>query len=195
MNWDNRSFSNTDLKTPELTDSDATLFKGLTQERVDMLNAVKHESEQRIKRDDELLEEMHSFGMVECDIFDEDIKRIKITFSSNESLELKCFSTATTSWNLADATVIVPIQKGTILWLDPVGFAKSSGKTMVGAVGHRQISGKELYFTITYSELFLNKISFALSGAFAEGKVFHVPNGSATATEISIDLSDITAYK
>lgn len=93
MKFDDRVFIKTlkECDIPDLDEHDAKLFKGLTQERVDMLAQIKHEGDQRIKRDEELHDEMHSFGMIECKATDKAAKFFTIETTAEDSANMWCY--------------------------------------------------------------------------------------------------------
>ena len=196
MNWDNRRFSETRLDTPEIEDEHTkNLFRGLTESRVDMLNAIKREGNQRIKRDDELLEEMYSFGMIECDLFDKDLKFIKLTIADDVVIELPCKSTSTSAFKVVSDTYRVTIQEGTVIYLYPVGRGTTSKKTFVGAYGLRHVGGTLLAFNITYTDFYVNVLNVSLSDCFCTSGEILLPDEEQAPAEVSIALEDMTGYK
>lgn len=116
MFWDNRNFATPEeLKVPELDDNEVKLFKGLTQERADMLAQIKHEGEQRIKRDNELLEEMHSFGLIECKAADHDMKFFTIDLTEDASVNTWCYKIPLAGGSITQGNWGVKIWKNTLL--------------------------------------------------------------------------------
>ena len=196
MNWDSRMFSETKLDTPKIEDEHTkNLFRGLTESRVDMLNAIKHEGEQRIKRDDELLEEMYSFGMIECDLFDKDLKVIKLVMADDAVIDLPCRATSATAFKVSADTYRITIQKGTTIYLYPVGRGTTSKKTFVGAYGLRHVGGALLAFNITYTDFYVNVLNASLSDCFYTSEQIILPDAEQAPAEISIALEDMTGYK
>ena len=202
MFWDNRGFAQVDvkpaqeMKTPDIrTQDEVNLFKAVTQEHVSMLKRVKKEEEARILADTQLRDEMYSFGMIDCDIFDSDLKMLKLTIADDAVIDLPCRSTGVTAFSVKSDTYRITIPKGTIIYLHPIGRGTTSKKTFVGAYGIMPINGTLLAFNITYSEVFTNILGVSLADAFYTSGEILFPDSEQAPAEIGIALSDMHGYK
>lgn len=202
MFWDNRGFARVDIKpaqemkTPNLnTQDEVNLFKAITQEHVAMLKRVKKEEDARILADTQLRDEMHSFGMIECDIFDSDLKMLKLVMPDDAILDLPCRSTVITAFSVKEDRYRVTIPKGTIIYLYPIGRGTTSKKPFVGAYGLAYIGGALLAVSITYSEVFTNVLIVSLAEAFYTSGEILFPDSEETPAQTIIALSDMYGYK
>lgn len=197
MFWDNREFTTPaeDLKIPDLKRETVDLFRGLTQERVDMLKSIKLEGSQRIQRDNELYKEMYAFGMIKCDIFDDDLKLVKLIFTDSGSIELPCMTTGLNVFALSTDTYRISIPENIAMYLRPVVKAGSGKKTIVNCAGLKNINGIIVGLNITASATFSEIISMRLIGSFVSGAELIVPETSQNPVEVSGVSYKIECYK
>lgn len=107
MFWDERGFAQVttavkpEIKTPALQDkNDINLFKGITQEHVDMLARVRKEKKERIFEDSKLWDEMHSFGTITSSPL-VDATRFYYLHMNQEVITLPCKDVAGTAASLS----------------------------------------------------------------------------------------------
>lgn len=202
MFWEDRGFvqpatqAEVEFNTPDLKDkNDVNLMKAITQEHVSMLKRVKKEEKERIYQDSLLQDEMHSFGMIACDLFDKELKFIKLVIADDAVVDLPCRSTSATSFKVLEDTYRVTIQKGTTIYLYPVGRGTTSKKQFVGAYGLRHVGGALLAFNITYTDFYANTLNVSLSDCFYTSNEIILPDGEQAPAEVSIALNDMEGYK
>lgn len=185
-----------ELNAPKIDGRDAKLFRGLTQENTEMDRRVSFEALERKTRDNELEEEMHSFGMVSCGLFDRDLKAIRVTIPDAAVLQYKCKGTNYNGYSPTDATGEINLQAGTVIWLKPIGFIYKSGNVKgVGAAGFRMIDGGLFSIGITYTDTFQNSLLFSLASAFATSVGFRFPLVTADPASYVIDLKNLEGFK
>ena len=127
MSWDRifqkPSFS-ANAKFPSLTPEQAADFRLQTEERVSREKHIEREATSRSDADIVLREEMHSFGMIQCEYFDPETKLIKLNFEKGQAFSVPARSFphtdyTDTMWKSSPVTVSGKIEIGRIVILTP----------------------------------------------------------------------------
>lgn len=127
MSWD-RLFQKPSLpenaKIPDLTPEQAADFRLQTEERVSREKHVEREATSRNDADIALREEMHSFGMIQCEYFDPETKLIELNFTKGQtfSVPARSFPHANYTdkvWASSAVTVSGKIEAGRVVTLTP----------------------------------------------------------------------------
>lgn len=127
MSWD-RIFQKPSIpgntKIPDLTPEQAADFRLQTEERVSREKHVEREATLRNDADITLREEMHSFGMIQCEYFDPETKLIELNFAKGQtfSVPARLFphdNYTDKVWASSAVTVDGKIEAGRIVTLMP----------------------------------------------------------------------------
>lgn len=122
MFWDNRGFVHPDaevtkeFKTPDLRDkNDVNLARAMAQEHTSMLKRVKKEERDRIYHDGLLEDEMHSFGLVTCDVSDEALHCFDITLKTKAGANMWVYKIPIAGGAIASGNWGATIDAGTTI--------------------------------------------------------------------------------
>lgn len=183
-----------ELKIPKMTGQDGKLFAGLTQENVEMNRQVRLEMERAMRREQELHEEMHSFGMIECTVFDSRAKIMRVHVDATRSFSCSVKSSSLTTFSFVDSTVSGALEKGHDICLFPVNFEYTDGVvSAVEASGIFWSNGKLFYCRLTYDNLDDEVILYVgLAGAVFDGERICIPNTKMS--KILIEMNEIEFY-
>lgn len=127
MTWD-RLFQRPSLpentKIPDLTPEQAADFRLQTEERVSREKHVEREATSRNDADIALREEMHSFGMIQCEYFDPETKLIDLNFAKGQAFSVPARSFphdnyTDKTWVSSAITIDGKIEAGRIVTLTP----------------------------------------------------------------------------
>lgn len=183
-----------DLKIPRMSGQDGKLFAGLTQENIEMQRVVGIERARAMGREDELQKEMHSFGMIECTVFDSNAKIMRVHVEQTRAFSCSVKSSGLTDYSFVDATVSGALEKGHDICLFPVNFEYEDGiVSAVEATGTFWSNGKlfacDFYYDTSGDDAIL-KVN--LAGAVVENSRLCVPDTNAT--QILIKMNEIDCY-
>lgn len=179
----------TDAKQPA---SNEHLFRGLTQEQVEMDRRIREEHERSAKRDDELKEEMYSFGMIECSVFDSRAKLVRVHIDKNTGFNVPVKSTSLDGFLPTDATTGGLLDSGADLCLTPTRFTYASGGVnRVEAEGSFSSQGKSFACVLTYDTTGEDaSLAIFLCGAIVESGRLCIPTTTGTTVPIKMNLID-----
>lgn len=183
-----------ELKIPTMTGQDGKLFAGLTQENVEMNRQVRLEMERAMKREQELQEEMHSFGMIECTVFDSRAKIMRVHVDATRAFSCSVKSSSLTTFSFVDSTVSGALEKGHDICLFPVNFEYSDGVvSAVEASGTFWSNGKlfacDFYYDTSGDDAILR---INLAGGITENGRLCVPDTNPS--QVLIKMHEIDCY-
>lgn len=183
-----------ELKVPAMDGRDGKLMRGLTQEQVEMDRRVREEHERSVKRDNELYDEMHSFGMIECTVFDSRAKLVRVHVESTRAFSCSVKSSSLTQYSFVDTTVSGALEKDHDICLFPVNFEYEDMQvSAVEATGTFWSNGKlfaaNFYYDTSGDDAIL-KVN--LAGAVVENGRLCVPDTNAT--QILVKMNEIDCY-
>ena len=183
-----------ELKIPKITGQDGKLFAGLTQENVEMNRQVRLEMERAMRRERELQEEMHSFGMIECTVFDSRAKVMRVHVDATMAFSCSVKSSSLTNFSFVDSTVSGALEKGRDICLFPVNFEYEDGVvSAVEASGTFWSNGKlfacDFYYDTSGDDAILR---INLAGGIIENGRLCVPNTNPT--QVLIKMHEIDCY-
>lgn len=183
-----------DLKIPRMSGQDGKLFAGLTQENVEMNRQVVLERERAMKRESELQREMHSFGMVECNVFDDKSKIVRVNVKRNQSFSVSVVSSSIPTIDFVQSTVSGELEAEHDICLFPVNYKYKEGiVSMVESVGTFWNDGKLFSCRLTYDTSGDEAVLFVnLAGAIFESGRICVPDTKMT--QILIGMNEIDCY-
>lgn len=127
MSWD-RIFQKPSIpgnaKIPDLTPEQAADFRLQTEERVSREKHIEREATSRNDADIALREEMHSFGMIQCEYFDPETKLIELNFAKGYSFSVPARSFPHSNytdkvWTSSAVTISGKIEAGRAITLTP----------------------------------------------------------------------------
>lgn len=127
MSWD-RLFQKPsfpeDARFPNLTPEQAADFRLQVEERVSRENHIEREATSRNDADIALREEMHSFGMIQCEYFDPETKLIELNFAKGYAFSVPARSFPHVDytdkvWSSSAVTVSGKIETGRVVTLTP----------------------------------------------------------------------------
>lgn len=127
MSWD-RIFQKPSIpgntKIPDLTPEQAADFRLQTEERVSREKHIEREATSRNDADIALREEMHSFGMIQCEYFDPETKLIELNFAKGYSFSVPARSFPHSNytdkvWTSSAVTISGKIEAGRVVTLTP----------------------------------------------------------------------------
>lgn len=179
---------------PPLDGRDGKLFAGLTQENVEMNRQVLTEKKRAEGREKDLQEEMHSFGMIECSVFDSRAKLMRVHVEQTRAFSCSIKSSSLTQFSFIDATVSGALEAGHDICLFPVNFQYEEKQVSeVEAYGTFWSNGKlfscDFYYDTSGEDAIL-KIN--LAGAVVENGRLCVPDTKET--QILIKMNEIDCY-
>lgn len=183
-----------ELKIPTMTGQDGKLFAGLTQENVEMNRQVRLEMERAMKREQELHDEMHSFGMIECTVFDSRAKIMRVHVDVTRAFSCSVKSSSLTNFSFVDSTVSGALEKGHDICLFPVNFEYSDGVvSAVEASGTFWSNGKlfacDFYYDTSGDDAILR---INLAGGITENGRLCVPD--VNPSQVLIKMHEIDCY-
>lgn len=183
-----------DLRIPAMSGQDGKLFAGLTQENVEMNRQVRLEMERAMRREQELHGEMHSFGMIECTVFDSRAKLMRIHVETTRAFSCSVKSSSLTSFSFVDSTVSGALEKGHDICLCPVNFEYEDMQvSAVEATGTFWSNGKlfacDFYYDTSGDDAIL-KIN--LAGGIIENGRLCVPD--TTPSQVLVKMNEIDCY-
>lgn len=195
--WD-RSFiedtpENREFKVPKIDGRDGKLLRGMTQENIEMHRCVKIERERAMKREEELHKEMHSFGMIECSVFDDQTKLMLVHMDRTQAFNIPVKSSSLSEYSFIDATISAGITSGCDIALRPMHYTYENGTVAtVNASGMFVESGKtygiEVYFDISGDDAVA---VISLAGAVVDNGRLCVPiHGKGAGFTIPMNLFD-----
>lgn len=183
-----------ELKIPMMTGQDGKLFAGLTQENVEMNRQVRLEMGRAMRRERELHEEMHSFGMIECTVFDSRAKIMRVHVAATKAFSCSVKSSSLTTFSFVDSTVSGALERNHDICLFPVNFEYEDGVvSAVEASGTFWSNGKlfacDFYYDASGDDAIL-KIN--LAGGIVENGRLCVPD--TTPSQVLIKMHEIDCY-
>ena len=127
MSWDRlfqKSSFPVDARFPNLTPEQAADFRLQVEERVRREKHIEREATSRNDADIALREEMHSFGMIQCEYFDPETKLIELNFAEDQTFSVPARSFphtdyTDTMWKSSPITVSGKIEAGRVITLTP----------------------------------------------------------------------------
>lgn len=183
-----------DLKIPRMSGQDGKLFAGLTQENVEMNRQVMLERERATKREAELQKEMHSFGMIECTVFDDKAKIVRVHVKRNQAFSVSVVSSGIDTIDFVQSTVSGALEAEHDICLFPVNYEYEGGVvSMVEAFGTFWNNGKLFSCRLAYDTSGDEAVlSVNLAGAVFENGRICVPDTKMT--QILIEMNEIDCY-
>lgn len=210
MSWD-RLFQKPSLpdntKIPDLTPEQAADFRLQTEERVSREKHVEREATSRNDADIALREEMHSFGMIQCEYFDPETKLIELNFAEEQTFSVPARSFphtdyTDTMWKSSPVTVSEKIEAGRVVTLTPktVTIDKTGFVTDVTFDGVININNKvfraKLIVTRPIVDVQSGKATLflGLASSYDDGNSLTVPN-LADSANITYPYQNLKFYK
>ena len=210
MTWD-RLFQKPSLpentKIPDLTPEQAADFRLQTEERVSREKHVEREATSRNDADIALREEMHSFGVIQCEYFDPETKLIELNFAKGQtfSVPARSFPHANYTdkvWASSAVTVGGKIEAGRVVTLTPkaitiddTGFV--TDMTFDGVINiDNKIFRAKLIVTRPIVDIQSGKATLflGLASSYDDGSALIVPN-LADSANITYSYLDLKFYK
>lgn len=210
MSWD-RLFQKPSLpanaKIPDLTPEQAADFRLQTEERVSREKHVEREATSRNDADIALREEMHSFGMIQCEYFDPETKLIELNFAKGQTFSVPARSFPHDNYTnkvWASSAVIVDgkIEDGRIVTLTPkiismdeTGFVTDMTFEGVISIDNKTFRAK-LIVTRPIVDIQSGKATLflGLASSYDDGNSLTVPN-LADSANITYPYHDLKFYK
>lgn len=210
MSWE-RLFQKPSLpantKIPDLTPEQAADFRLQTEERISREKHVEREATSRNDADIALREEMHSFGMIQCEYFDPETKLIELNFAKGQtfSVPARLFPHANYTdkvWASSAVTVDGKIEVGRIVTLTPktISMDETDFVTDMTFEGVISIDNKafraKLIVTRPIVDIQSGKATLflGLASSYDDGNALTVPN-LADSANITYPYSDLKFYK
>lgn len=210
MSWD-RLFQKPSLpenaKIPDLTPEQAADFRLQTEERVSREKHVEREATSRNDADIALREEMHSFGMIQCEYFDSETKLIELNFTKGQtfSVPARSFPHANYTdkvWASSAVTVSGKIEAGRVVTLTPkaitiddTGFV--TDMTFDGVINiDNKVFRAKLIVTRPIVDIQSGKATLflGLANSYDDGNSLIVPN-LADSANITYPYQNLKFYK
>lgn len=184
-------------KFPNLTPEQAADFRLQTEERVSREKHIEREATSRNDADIALREEMHSFGMIQCEYFDPETKLIELNFEKGQTFSVPARSFPHTNytdkiWASSAVTVNGEIEAGRVITLTPkiittddTGFV--TDMTFDGVINiDNKVFRAKLVVTRPIVDVQSGKATLflGLASSYDDGNALTVPNlaGSASIT-------------
>lgn len=210
MNWDRLfqkpSFTE-NAKFPNLTPEQAADFRLQTEERVSREKHVEREATLRNEADITLREEMHSFGMIQCEYFDPETKLIELNFAKGQtfSVPARSFPHANYTnkvWTSSDVTISGRIEAGRVVTLTPKIITMDSAGIVTDMTfdGIINIDNKAFRAKLVITSPIVNVHSgkatlfFRLASSYDDGNALTVPN-LADSAKITYPYQNLKFYK
>lgn len=194
-------------KIPDLTPEQAADFRLQTEERVSREKHVEREATTRNDADIALREEMHSFGMIQCEYFDPETKLIELNFAKGQtfSVPARLFPHANYTdkvWASSAVTVNGKIEVGRIVTLMPktISMDETGFVTDMTFEGLISIDNKafrvKLIVTRPIVDIQSGKATLflGLASSYDDGNALTVPN-LADSANITYPYPDLKFYK
>lgn len=210
MSWD-RFFQKPSMsgntKTPDLTPEQAADFRLQTEERVSREKHIEREATSRNDADIALREEMHSFGIIQCEYFDPETKLIELNFAEDQTFSVPARSFphtdyTDTMWKSSPVTVSGKIEAGRIVTLTPktitidnTGFV--TDMTFDGIIGiDNKVFRIKLVVTRPIVDVQSGKATLflGLASSYDDGNSLTVPN-LADSANITYPYQNLKFYK
>lgn len=210
MSWD-RLFQKPSLpentKIPDLTPEQAADFRLQTEERVSREKHVEREATSRNDADIALREEMHSFGMIQCEYFDPETKLIELNFTKGQTFSVPARSFPHDNYTdkvWASSAVIIDgkIEVGRVVTLTPkiismdeTGFVTDMTFEGVISVDNKTFRAK-LIVTRPIVDVQSGKATLflGLASSYDDESALIVPN-LADSANITYSYPDLKFYK
>ena len=197
MTWD-RLFQKpslpTNTKIPDLTPEQAADFRLQTEERVSREKHVEREATSRNDADIALREEMHSFGMIQCEYFDPETKLIELSFAKGQTFSVPARSFPHDNytdkiWASSAVTVSGKIEAGRVVTLTPKAITIDStgfvtDMTFDGVINiDNKVFRAKLIVTRPIVDIQSGKATLflGLASSYDDGNALTVPNIADTA--------------
>lgn len=210
MSWD-RLFQKPSLpantKIPDLTPEQAADFRLQTEERVSREKHVEREATSRNDADIALREEMHSFGMIQCEYFDPETKLIELNFAEEQTFSVPARSFphtdyTDTMWKSSPVTVSEKIEAGRVVTLTPKTITMDdtdfvTDMTFDGVVSiNNKVFRVKLIVTRPIVDVQSGKATLflGLAGSYDDGNSLTVPN-LADSANITYPYQNLKFYK
>lgn len=210
MSWD-RIFQKPSMsgntKIPDLTPEQVADFRLQVEERVSREKHIEREATSRNDADIALREEMHSFGMVQCEYFDPDTKLIELNFAEDQTFSVPARSFphtdyTDTMWKSSPVTVSGKIEAGRVVTLTPktitidnTGFV--TDMTLDGIIGiDDKVFRIKLVVTRPIVDVQSGKATLflGLASSYDDGNSLTVPN-LADSANITYPYQSLKFYK
>lgn len=210
MTWD-RLFQKpsfpVNAKFPDLTPEQAADFRLQTEERVSREKHIKREATSRNDADIALREEMHSFGMIQCEYFDPETKLIGLSFAEGQTFSVPARSFPHTNytdkiWASSAVTVNGEIEAGRVITLTPkiitmddTGFV--TDMTFDGVINiDNKVFRAKLVVTRPIVDVQSGKATLflGLASSYDDGNSLTVPN-LADSANITYPYQNLKFYK
>lgn len=210
MTWD-RLFQRPSLpenaKIPDLTPEQAADFRLQTEERVSREKHVEKEATSRNDADIALREEMHSFGMIQCEYFDPETKLIELNFTEDQTFSVPARSFphtdyTDTMWKSSPITINGRIEAGRVVTLTPktvttdkTGFVTDVTFDSVISIDNKVFRAK-LIVTRPIVDVQSGKATLflGLASSYDDGNSLTVPN-LADSANITYPYQNLKFYK
>lgn len=194
-------------KFPNLTPEQAADFRLQTEERVSREKHIEREATSRNDADVALREEMHSFGMIQCEYFDPETKLIGLNFSEGQTFSVPARSFPHTNytdkiWASSAVTVNGEIEAGRVITLNPkiitmddTGFVTDMTFDGVINIGNKVFRAK-LVVTRPIVDVQSSKATLflGLASSYDDGNSLTVPN-LADSANITYPYQNLKFYK
>lgn len=210
MSWE-RLFQKSSLpanaKFPNLTPEQAADFRLQTEERVSREKHIEREATSRNDADIALREEMHSFGMIQCEYFDPETKLIELNFVKGQTFSVPARSFPHDNytdkvWASSAVTVKGQIEIGRIITLmpkaismDETGFVTDMTFERIISIDNKAFRAK-LIVTRPIVDIQSGKATLflGLASSYDDGNSLTVPN-LADSANITYPYQNLKFYK
>ena len=210
MSWE-RLFQKSSLpanaKFPNLTPEQAADFRLQTEERVSREKHIEREATSRNDADIALREEMHSFGMIQCEYFDPETKLIELNFVKGQTFSVPARSFPHDNytdkvWASSAVTVKGKIEIGRIITLmpkaismDETGFVTDMTFERIISIDNKAFRAK-LIVTRPIVDIQPGKATLflGLASSYDDGSSLTVPN-LADSANITYPYQNLKFYK
>lgn len=210
MSWE-RLFQKSSLpanaKFPNLTPEQAADFRLQTEERVSREKHIEREATSRNDADIALREEMHSFGMIQCEYFDPETKLIELNFVKGQTFSVPARSFPHDNytdkvWASSAVTVKGKIEIGRIITLmpkaismDETGFVTDMTFERILSIDNKAFRAK-LIVTRPIVDIQSGKATLflGLASSYDDGNSLTVPN-LADSANITYPYQNLKFYK
>ena len=194
-------------RIPDIGGDVAAGFRLQTEERVAREKADKENERRSTEIDTALREEMHSFGMIECEYFDPETKMIKLEFAANEGFSVSARSFpygnyTDRTWSSSEVSVGGKFGKGEVVFLRPkkiieddTGFVTEIDCEEIAILNDKSFKIK-LVITRPIVDVQSGKATMflTLGSAYGDGDALVVPD-LASKTELSYPYENLVFYK
>lgn len=183
-----------ELKVPAMDGRDGKLMAGLTQENVEMNKRISIERARAMKRETELHDEMHTFGMIECSVFDDRAKLMRVHVKRNQAFSVSVISSALSPVEFVESTISGALEAAHDICLFPINYEYEGGiVSMVESSGTFWNNGKLFVCRLSYDTSGDEAIlSVNLAGGIFENGRICIPDTKMT--QVLIDMNEIDCY-